>query len=276
MKAAEKQSGFTIVETLIVLAVTGALFLIAFDAINGKQNITEFQQGINNVKSSIQDAISEVNSGDYTDTDNFTCDGASGTLQIQSGADQQGSNTGCIFLGKVLQFGVANTNPQKYIAYTVAGLQNNTGTLASATPDAIAPGNTTNATGDFPNASVTSLLPYGLTAVSMDSVASNGTKTAVGAVGIISTLGSYSDGQLVSGSQQLDLIPVTGSALDTTSQTTVDDINNHLAASTINPGDGVEICFASGTTNQSGLITIGNDDNNLAVTLVIDSGTTCS
>jgi hypothetical protein len=262
---------------MIVLAVTGALFLIAFDEINGKQNITEFQQGINGIESSIKQTISEVDTGDYPNTNNFTCNGTTGTLTINPGTNAQGSNTGCIFLGKVLQFGVQNTNPQQYIAYTIAGLQNNTGTLSSAAPVAIAPGITTNTTPNYPNASVSSLLNYGLTVKSMYSVASNGTKTAIGAVGFISTLGSYTGTQLVSGSQQIDLIPVigTGSAINASSPTVVDAINKSLASSTINPGDGVQICFASGTTNQSGLITIGDGGGNLAVSLTIESDTTC-
>ena len=38
--------GFTIVETLIVLAVTSALFFAATLYINGQQNRTDFQVGI--------------------------------------------------------------------------------------------------------------------------------------------------------------------------------------------------------------------------------------
>lgn len=276
MKAAEKQSGFTIVETMIVLAVTGALFLLAFDAINGKQNITEFQQGINGIESSIKQTISEVDSGDYPDIGAFTCNGTSGTIQITPGTSTQGANTGCIFLGKVLQFGVQDTNPQQYIAYTIAGLQANTGTLSSATPVAIAPGVTTNTAPNYPNASVASQLNYGLIVKSMYSVASDGTKTAIGAVGFISTLGSYSGNQLVSGSQQIDLVPVIGSSINSSAPSGVDAINRYLATSTINPGDGVQICFASGTTNESGLVTIGGGGGNLAVSLTIEEGsTTC-
>lgn len=275
MKASRKQSGFTIVETMIVLAVTGALFLLAFAAINGKQNITEFQQAINDIQSQIRQTIAQVGSGDYQDTNNFTCDGTGGTLQIQPGSGSQGTNTGCIFLGRVLQFGVHNTNPQQYVTYPIAGLQNNNGSLSSAAPDAIAPGVTTNTISNYPNASTINTLHYGLTVASMYSVASNGVKTPIGAVGFISTLGSYNGSQLVSGSQQLQLVPVLSSSLNVSSPSMVDTINTNLTSSTVNPGGGVQICFASATTNQSGLVTIGNAGNNLSVSLIIKTGLVC-
>jgi hypothetical protein len=43
-----------------------------------------------------------------------------------------------------------------------------------------------------------------------------------------------------------------------------------------NPSNGVSICFASGGTNQSGLVTIGGSGHPLSVTLkVMESTKTC-
>jgi prepilin-type N-terminal cleavage/methylation domain-containing protein len=276
MKTARGQSGFTIVETLVVLAVTGALFLIAFYAINGKQNETAFQQAINDTQSIIQQSIAQVGQGDYPNTDNFTCNAAGGVLNILPGANQQGSNTGCVFLGKALQFGVHNTSPEQYISYTIAGLQNNGGSLSAASPTAVAPGNSTNNAAGFPDASIKSELHNGLTVVSMNSVSGGGVKTPIGAVAFISSLGSYSGSQLISGSKQIDLVAVKKSAINTTSDATVDAINKFLASSTVNPGGGVQICFASGGTNQSGLMTIGSNGRDLSVSLTIKGNRTCT
>jgi prepilin-type N-terminal cleavage/methylation domain-containing protein len=271
MELTRKQRGFTIVEVLVVLAVTSAMFILAASAINGKQNVAEFQQSINDIRSSIQQEIDQVAAGDYPNTGNFTCDGTLGTLLIQPGTGNQGSNTGCIYLGKVLQFGVHGTNPQQFISYTIAGLQNNAGSLVTAKPTAIAPGNTTN-TPPFPDASVSNELHDGLNVVSMKSGGNN-----FGAVAFISSLGQYSGGTLLSGSQNISLIPVNTSALNATPQTTVDAINKKLATSPQNPNGGVQICFASAGTNQSGLITIGSGIQNLSVTLQIkDGNTTCT
>lgn len=276
MKQAREQRGFTIVETLIVLAVTGLLFVIAAVAVNGEQGRAEFHQAINDVQSEIQQTIDQVAAGDYQNTGNFTCNANGGTLHITGlGTPGQGSNTGCTFLGKVLQFDVKN-KPQQYIAYPIAGLQkdssgNEVTTLAAATPTAIAPGTTTG-NGSIPDASVPGTLDNSLTVVSMTGGGNN-----IGAVAFISSLGQYNSGTLVSGSQQIDLYPVNGSALAQTKVDAVDTIDNHLKSedSQANPNGGVQICFASGTTDQSGLITIGSNGSNLAVTLQIKNGRNC-
>jgi len=272
MRRARKQRGFTIVETLIVLAVTGLMFLLAVVAINGKQNQAEFNQAINDIRSQVQQEIDQVAAGDYPNTNNFTCNGTLGTLKILPGTNKQGSNDGCVYLGKVLQFGVHGNgaSPQQYISYTIAGLQDNNGSLTAAKPTAIAPGITTNVGGSFPNASVTNILHNGLTVVKMTSGGNN-----IGAVAFISNLGQYSGGSLLSGSQQISLIPVTGSYWDKTSRETVDAINKNLATSTQNPSGGVQICFASGGTQQSGLMTIGSGGRNLSVTVEIKDGRNC-
>lgn len=279
-KPGSKQRGFTIVETLIVLAVTGALFLMATLAINGKQNSTEFQQSINDVQSVLRQSIEQVGSGDYPDTNNFTCDGTTGTVNIQPGTGRQGSNNGCIFVGKVLQFGVASTDPQKYISYTIAGLKDNSGSITQAKPVAIAPGQTTNSSAGYPDASISGMLHSGLTAVSMNYVDGGGAKHPIGAVAFLSSLGNYNGSSLLSGSQQLSLVPVAGSGnagtLSTNPLKVVDAINNNLATSPVNPAGGVQICFASGGTKQSGLITIGSNGHNLAVNLQIKSTRDCS
>ena len=269
MRRGRKQRGFTIVEVLIVLAVTSAMFFMAAMAINGKQNEAEFQQSINDIRSSIQQEIDQVAAGDYTDTGNFTCNGTLGNVIITPGVNKQGSNTGCIFLGKVLQFGVHGTSPEQYISYSIAGLQDNNGSLVAAMPVAVAPGATTNTS--YPNASVAGELHNGLHVVSMKY---NG--ISIGAVGFISSLGQYSGTTLLSGSQTIDLVPINTSALNTTSASTVDAINQHLATSPQNPSGGVQICFASAGTNDSGLITIGGGGRNISVTLQIKGNLTCT
>jgi len=273
------QGGFTIVETIIVLAVTTGMFLAAVFLVAGQQNKVQFAQGVQDIQQIIQQKINEVGTGYYSNTDNFECDGGGGNLDIrQASSNNQGTNTGCIFLGKAMQFGVANTDPQEYVTYTIAGLQNNTGTLASARPIAIAPGLTTNTAGNFPDASVHSALRSGLTAVRMQYVV-GATKTNIGAVAFVSGLGQYNGTELLSGAQQVSLVPVLGSGsldpLTTTPASVVDRINTALALSPVNPSGGIEICFASGSTNQSGLVTIGSNGRNLSVNLQIRDGRNC-
>ncbi len=136
------QSGFTIVETLIVLVVTGSLFIGAATLIGGRQNRTQFSQAARTVQAEIQQAIDEVSAGYYQSTLEIKCEALATGPQLTTAATPQGTNKDCIFLGKVLQFGVHNTDPQVYNIYTLAGLRgteiNPVLSLLSAKPRVIA------------------------------------------------------------------------------------------------------------------------------------------
>jgi prepilin-type N-terminal cleavage/methylation domain-containing protein len=275
MKGGSSSSGFTIVEVLIVLAVTGILFVSAAVMIAGRQNQTQFDQSIRQIQSQIQQTINEVSIGYYPNLNNFKCSASGASLSISSGSSGQGTNTGCVFLGKVMQFGVNNTDPEQFITFTLAGLQqdasgNQISSLANARPLVIA---SSPSHSDIPNGYVTSNLEGGLTSVKMSY---NG--TPIGAVAFVSNLAPSGSGSVISGSQQIGLVPINGTALGASPSTTADAIDNALAsgAATINPTNGVQLCIASGTTNQSGLITIGGGSRDLNVTLDIKGNKTCS
>jgi prepilin-type N-terminal cleavage/methylation domain-containing protein len=272
MKKARAQ-GFTIVEVMIVLAVTGALFISAALLISGRQNQTEFDQGIRQIQSQIQQTINEVSTGFYPNKSNFTCTAAAGSINISPGGNGQGTNNGCIFLGKVMQFKVNGTIPEQFATFSVAGLQKNSSgndvaSLSEASPLAIAPGPSH---ANIPDITQKTALQSGLTTVSMTA-----SGNSVGAVGFISSVAQISGGSVVSGSQQVNVIPINTTALNTTTGTVADAIDARLATSPSNPGGGVQICFASGGTNQSGLITIGSSGRQLSVTLDIKGNKTCA
>src|SRR6187551_190361 len=107
MKGGRKSSGFTIVETLIVLAVTGGLFVAAAAMISGRQTRTEFEQSVRKIHAQIQQTINEASIGYYPNKNNFSCAaGGSGPIITAASPASQGQNEGCMFLGKVMQFQV--------------------------------------------------------------------------------------------------------------------------------------------------------------------------
>lgn len=289
MNDASSQGGFTIVETMIVLAVTGVLLISAMYLIVGQQNKVQFNQSIREIQTAIEQTMTEVGTGYYPNPGNLRCDGIGSKPNIARGNREQGSNTGCIFLGKAMQFGVRDTDPQEYVVHSIAGLQDagagvsGARPLGDAEPTAIAPGQTTNTGSNFPNASQAGRLLYGLQAVSM-TYTQGGTKRPIGAVAFISGLGTYQNSQLLSGTQQIVMVPVgnsggTGTPFSTDSGQVVDAINRNLkdpALSPQNPDGGVQICFASGGTDQSGLITIGSNGRGLTVKLDIKSSRDCT
>jgi len=274
MKGGQKAQGFTIVEVMIVLAVSGALFISAAALIAGRQNQTEFDQGIRQIQSQIQQTANDVASGYYPNLKNFKCTPSSGGPVISSGSSEQGTSSGCTFLGKILQFNsTSGPQPNQFAMFTVAGLQQgSSGTeatsFAQAKPIAVAP-STTNP--NVPDITDKQPLQYGLNVSYMKY---NGT-TNIGSVGFMSSFASYnSSGFLASGSQQVDVVPIAGSTLTDNASTAAEKINTKLAASSVDPSGGVAICFASATTNESGLITLGNNGRQLSVTLDIKEGNT--
>ena len=267
MSSASNERGLTVVETMIVLAVMGALFISAAMLMSGRVSRVEFTQSVNDVQSSLQQIIAQVGAGYYANTGNFSCDGAGGSVNISGTSSGQGTNTDCIFLGKVVQFGVKDTDPEEYRVFTLAGLRKST-SIATAKPVAVAPGLTTHST--YPNASVPGSLKNGLSVAWMKSGGTN-----IGAVGFVSGLGQYNGTQLLSGAQQVSLVPISGSALHLTPQAAVDAIDANIAGSPVSPSEGVQICLASGTTQQSGLLTLGSNGRELSVKLDIKDGRNC-
>jgi type II secretory pathway pseudopilin PulG len=270
-------AGFTIVETMIVLAVTGGLFVAIAVTLSGRQNAAEFSHSIQSAQSRIQQVIDQVSAGFYPNNGDFTCMAAGGNVQFGGSSSSQGTNQDCVFLGKVIQFGVHGTDPEQYNVYTVAGLRGY-GTGATSPFQNVSPA-VVGVGSNYTGYSLSGTLEYGLTTLW---VKSNGTD--VGAVGFLmepgtldSTTGSYA-----SGGQQIDLVPLPGTSLNQTINSTAAAIDNRLqdpnltADAPINPPGGVQICLVSGATNQSGLITIGGSGRQLLVKLDIKNNGTCT
>jgi type II secretory pathway pseudopilin PulG len=302
--------GFTIVETMIVLAVSAALFLVAVHQVAGRQNEVEFQQAINDFQSSIKQVISQVNSGDYQSVNNIICQESNGKVVITaapvgSPPSTEGSNTDCIFAGKVMQF-ATNTGSasEEYITYPIAGLRTNhtkpgcddpSTTIDCVNPIVVGAGNNASYNNvGIPDDGLPTYLHNGLeisTTNPRPITFNNGAAVKnVGAFAFMISLGA------APGSQQLYLIPVYPSfhnfnpnasggmfaavnQLDAKLASSYDSIIDPSTGNLIlaNPDYNVKICLESGTTNQSGLVTIGGNGGNVnSVTTTIFSDTSCT
>ena len=284
-----RSSGFTVIEVMIVLAVTGLLFLSASALISGKTDQTEFDQSSRAFQQQIQGVINEVATGTYTGTagsSNYSCSVA-GKLVFGPGGNGQGTNSPCEFIGKLIEFGLG-ANQDGVDIYTLAGArQDSTGkevsSLANAYPAIVQLG-----TGQD---DVTSTqLEYGLHTYaaggnSSMNYSTNGgaTLNPIGAFALVYSLAAYNGGNITSGTQQVNVVPLGNSQLGE-SQTTLE---NHVLTNLPNPvqspdnpsGTEITICTKSSTTNQYALLVIGgSNDGQLGVTLSIldkSNGTTC-
>ena len=285
-------AGFTITEVMVVLAVTGMLFVSAVVLINGRQSRTQFSTGINLFQQQLQQVINETGSGYFPQYTAFSCTGTASTpptlTNLGSSGDHQGQNPGCIFLGKVVQFAVQGTDPQAYRILPIVGNRlDATGSEASTLygipaapnsgthPEAAVAGTTAATNLGLNGAETTAYLTQGLTVVSMW----YGTNTAntTGTAGFITSLPSPNGTNgVASGTQHMSLYTVGGTSLNQDTPHVADAIYPSGALVAVSS---VNICVASGTTNQSGLITIGPTDSSsaasLTVLLTIKSGTAC-
>ena len=270
MKGVVRADGFTIVETMIVLAVTGIIFLSAAALVNGKEAKVQFSTSIQSVQQQIQQIMNQVQSGFYAlSKDTFTCNANAGGILIAGGTNSRGTNSSCVFLGRALQFSNPPANgSQSLYAYTVAGSRTDvTGADATTIDQA------------HPTILPTSLslqtysLRYGLTVgwVQIDSGSKDDPAvTPPDGVVLMSSLGSLSgSGDLISGAQTVDLYAMRGVDFST-HQDLLSDFNTP-GVTKKNPPAGIQICFNSGTTNQSGVLTIGGAAGVMNVSLKINN-----
>ncbi len=233
---ARHADGFTIIEALIVLAVTGVLFVSIIGVVSGKQSKAQFMQGINSIRGEIEQVINEVQSGYYPEVD-----------------DQQGTKQEDMSIGKVIQFNnPPGTDPERYTIYSLTAKRNIT-EIRADTPVSV-----------VESATQVNPLKYGLTTKWM-SVGLNRDVNAVGFITFFASGNASVDSMY--GSQTTQIIPIASTG-DIGGGLASEYVNNR------NPSEGVSICF-NGNNGQSGLITIGGDKQSNSVTLSIRNGDDC-
>lgn len=292
--------GFTIVETMIVLGVSGVLFLSLAALVSGQQGKARFKTAVTDVTTQIQSQINEVATGYYPNLTNFTCSGAGGVVVVQPGGNEQGTNKQCTYLGRAMMYGVPGTDPQQYKIQTLVGLRKTAlgrepTTIRETALRALAPGNTTTAAWPtWPDLSSTKTLHYGLELVWMESRNGGGPGIAerIAGFAIVASpnnqLTVNQNGSLESGTVVTSIIPIphsnVGPGPGVTPREGVDLIVRSLglpatspSALIAEPTDGpVDLCFRSSTTNQSALVTIGLNNSTTSIESVVYNTVDCS
>ena len=262
--------GYTILEVLIVLAVTGLLFVSAALMISGKQNRTNFQVGSHAIAQQIQQIVNETQSGYYPHNSNFECTAADTNVKIADiGGSDQGGNNDCIFVGKTLVFDP--NSPESYGIYSLAGRREYNGADVTNAKDA--------AIAVILTATTTQTTPNNLQYVKGRPLTDPGWNSAAFPVAFLSGFAaSSSSSNGANGSQQIELH---GYANLSTWPTTPSDVTTHAGningeETQVSPypsySSGVDLCFNSAGTNQSVVVSISGG---LRVTYAIKSGLNC-
>lgn len=291
-------AGFTIVEVTVVLAVTSLLLISALYFVTGQQSRTEFSQSINDIKQQVDGAISNVSTGFYNVTGDFTCTAPGSNPPtfsfVAAGNAERGANLGCTFIGRAMQFKV-NGDPRTFNIYDVVGRQFEPGSttidtsqLADAHPIAFANSTANPLPIGVNDPTESRTLGYGLSAVFMKYDGSNSTAvfaamTDFTSPGASAPLGSGTRNVLLYAIKKTDFVTNNSknNAVDA-----IDCYSNPVCLA--NPGDtlnfiavnNITICF-KGSNDKYGVITIGTNNSQVASELKIydkatDAGGACS
>jgi type II secretory pathway pseudopilin PulG len=108
MKRALDASGYTIIEVMIVLVISGAMLGTVATMVSGQQERTEFSTATRELESDIQDIFNDVESGIFDSNGQLSCDDPSPQTPVSpiigTAAKEQGTNGSCILVGKAIEF----------------------------------------------------------------------------------------------------------------------------------------------------------------------------
>lgn len=118
-----REGGYTIVELLIVLAISAIMLSGAITMIGGQQNKTQFVEAIRDFQSQIQLTLAEVSTNTYPNSNRITCTAnASGVVLSSGGADDNtGRNVACVVIGKAVHFYRDADSTSGIKVYTLVG-----------------------------------------------------------------------------------------------------------------------------------------------------------
>ncbi|HEX5797977.1 MAG TPA: type II secretion system protein [Candidatus Saccharimonadales bacterium] len=125
-----KQKGYTIIEVMIVLTISTALFATAIIGYTRQNQRTQFTNAVRDIELIVQDILNDVGTGYYVQSDEFVClrSGSPAAPSLLSPPppgvlSEQGTNQGCIFLGKAVNLRDTDSS-SSFTAHTIVGLRN--------------------------------------------------------------------------------------------------------------------------------------------------------
>lgn len=259
--------GYTIIEVMIFLAISGGLLASALLALSGSKARAEFSFGVQEFAAQLTDVANDVSTGYYLNP-GVTCTVNGGNRPaLMTGDDSdQGTNADCVFVGRVVQFGNANAEDvdRVYVTHSVVGRRLKTDGSSVSNLQESKP---VSLRGDGVDGTEEIRIPGGMTIVW---ATANGTNA--GAIGYFSSFlaNEPTAGELQSGANNINII-LLGNSVSQSIQQIADAIEN-VDEDSINPSEGVRVCVNSGGTDQHAILTIGGSGSRFNPDIQIDSG----
>lgn len=284
-RAAGGQSqGYTIVETLIFLAVSGAMFISAAAFINGRQSRAEFSTGVRDFESVIGDVANDVSNGYFGTSDGLSCSiNPDGSIRPSTGSTMKlGSNGVCMFIGKALQLAPSDgpEGSSNYATIPLVGRQFNgtsytAGYASDYTQTKVEPISTSRAISLLPGRPTIDCAFYLDTDTANIAAKPCNTEDAIPAalIAFMTRLeGGNASGD--NGSSQVKVF-VVADGFETNrspdeAKTALRNLEN--IGSRKDPEGGVYICLKSGGSDQHALIKLGGTGSQFSTDATINSG----
>lgn len=130
------------VETLVFLAVTGAMFTGAVGVFTSQQRATQFSQSVRQFEAEISDVINNTSTGVFPELFDISCSYAGAVIQFtRTAGSESGKGNGCMFVGQAVQVGINpfSTDTNRFVIQTLVGsnLAVNTSNFSQTYPSAL-------------------------------------------------------------------------------------------------------------------------------------------
>lgn len=277
-----RKQGYTIVEVLVVLAVTGALLGSAFYFMNGRSRRLAFENDITAFRTKLDDTINNVATGYYSRNANFSCSSSdTGPSINSSGSNARGTNQDCQYIGRGIHF---NTGWDYYYIHNIIGLRKSSTGLAQdlsqVKPKVLSVSASytssveTAEKVDFFNTTLVKTKTYN----SSGEYLSTSRRGFIGFISSLPSADSLSGATGSVGSQKVELYTINDTADTTKINLTqnkndfVDWFNNNTDWTKLVTVVRYEVCFDSKGSNQRGIVSIGQDGTDTKTSQIIEAG----
>lgn len=269
--APNRQAGYTIIEVMIFLAVSGALVLSAFGLFSGRIQRTQFTQAVQAFDSRLKTTANSAATGTFPETP-FSCTtpGNEDPIINPLSGGAQGTRTACIFVGKVVapastcSAPLTTTKCEAVDIYSVVGRRN---TPSNQVPSGLinTPTNQNNGASPTvildPDVTQTVNLGYGTKITGIYQPTAWWPLLTSGVGFFQSFNGNYTDGNLASGAQGVETWAVRSTVVNPFSPLPRDELAAAVHTEKMNkPGNNSKmyICFKSADNKQYASIEIGS------------------
>ncbi len=273
MSARVYPRGFTIVEVLIVLAISGVIMAATIPFISGKQSSTQYTVGINQLQAQISSIINNISTGNIPVAGSYVCTESSSTINITSSA---GSNTGaCQFIGEAIYF---QKNSMKVIP--IIGLRVNSSVLVQSLSDANPCPMLIGGTGTCSSFDGSTTYSY-TNGIVLSKYNNSSISNSYGGLFAYLTLSSIGSLGQLNGSISVDSLNIP--TFNNISNPTVPGGNSYANIFSLIKGlkglsdtnsynTSLDLCFYSSTTKTKGVITLSANGNPLETKLINNPG----